>query len=90
VTWCRSQFFCALASSQSNPVQPSNEFAADTIQFLRAALDAIAPPNARETMAIIREEEGFAWVLAPPRETALPGIQPARPPDAPSLLHPTK
>jgi hypothetical protein len=64
--------------------------AADATQFLRAALDAIAPPDTRETMAIISEETGFAWVLAPPRETALPGIQAAAPPDAPSLLHPTK
>jgi hypothetical protein len=64
--------------------------AVDATQFLRAALDAIAPPDTRETMAIISEEDGFSWVLAPPRETALPGIQPARPPDAPSLLHPTK
>jgi hypothetical protein len=62
----------------------------DATQFLRAALDAIAPSDTRETMAIIREEEGFAWVLAPPRETALPGIQPTRPADAPSLLHPSK
>jgi hypothetical protein len=64
--------------------------AADATQFLRAALDSIAPPNTRETMATINAETGFAWILAPPRDTALPGIQPARPPDAPSLLHPTQ
>jgi hypothetical protein len=63
---------------------------ADATQFLRAALDAIAPPDTRETMAIISEEDGFAWVLAPPRETPLPGIQSARPPEAPSLLHPSR
>jgi hypothetical protein len=69
----------------------SNKIPADdATQFLRAALDAIAPPDTRETMAIINAETGFAWILAPPRETALPGIQPARPPDAPSLLHPTQ
>ena len=64
--------------------------AADATQFLRAALDAIAPPDTRETMAIINEENGFAWVLAPPRETPLPSLMPARPSDAPSLLHPTQ
>ena len=69
----------------SNKILP-----ADATQFLRAALDAIAPPNTRETMAIINEENGFAWVLAPPLEATLPGIQPARQPEAPSLLHPTK
>ena len=69
----------------SNKILP-----ADATQFLRAALDAITPPDTRETMAIINEENGFAWVLAPPLETTLPGIQPARPAEAPSLLHPTK
>jgi hypothetical protein len=65
-------------------------FPADATQFLRAALDAIAPPNTRETMAIISEETGFAWILPPPPEQPLPGLRPARPPDAPSLLHPNK
>jgi hypothetical protein len=64
--------------------------AADATQFLRAALDAIAPPDTRETMAVISEESGFAWVLAPPPEAALPGLKPARSPDAPSLLHPSQ
>ncbi len=63
---------------------------ADATQFLRAALDAIAPPNTRETMAIISEEDGFAWILAPPAEKPQPGLRSARPPDAPSLLHPNK
>jgi hypothetical protein len=62
--------------------------AADTIQFLRAALDAIAPPNARETMAIIRQETGFEWILAPPPEPVHPGQKPSRPPDAPTLIKP--
>ena len=64
--------------------------AADATQFLRAALDAIAPRDTRETMASVSEESGFSWILAPPHETALPGLQPARPPDAPSLLHPSQ
>ena len=62
--------------------------AADTIQFLRAALDAIAPPNARETMAIIRPDTGFEWILAPPPEPVRPGAQTPRPPGAPTLVKP--
>lgn len=63
--------------------------AADTIQFLRAVLDAIAPPKAVETMAVISPEGGFKWILAPPpvvvthTEPQLP-----RPAGAPSLAHP--
>jgi hypothetical protein len=63
---------------------------ADATQFLRAALDAIAPPNTRETMAVITEENGFAWILAPPAEKRLLKDQPGRPADAPSLLHPSQ
>ena len=74
-----------LLSGESNKI-----LAADATQFLRAALDAIAPPTTRETMAVIDEENGFAWILPPPREQPLPGLAPARPPDAPSLLHPTQ
>jgi hypothetical protein len=72
-----------LLSGDSNKVLP-----ADATQFLRAALDAIEPPKARETMAMIDEENGISWILSPPREQPLPGVAPARPPDAPSLLHP--
>jgi hypothetical protein len=72
-------------AGESNKALP-----ADATQFLRAALDAIAPPNTRETMAIITELDGFAWVLQPPAEKPLPGLRPARQPDAPSLLHPSQ
>jgi hypothetical protein len=61
---------------------------ADATQFLRAALDAIAPPNARETMASISEEDGFAWILAPPNEPRSPTVEDDRPADAPSLAAP--
>jgi hypothetical protein len=59
----------------------------DGIQFLRAALAAIAPPNARQTFAIIGQESGFAWILRPPPEPQAPGQHPS--PGAPSLLHPS-
>ncbi len=58
----------------------------DGIQFLRAALAAIAPPKGRQTFAVIGQESGFAWVLPPPSEPPMPGQQ--RPAGAPSLLHP--
>jgi hypothetical protein len=74
----------------------SKVMAADATQFLRAALDATAPPRARETMALIRQESGFQWVLPPPQDTQRPAQQQAqqpaepheRPPEAPSLLKP--
>jgi hypothetical protein len=68
--------------------ESSKIFAADATQFLRAALDATAPPKARETMAIITEEKGCEWILPPPPEPkAEPKLeQPQRPADAPSLL----
>ena len=62
--------------------------AADATQFLRAALDAVGPPNARQTMAIIGRETGFDWVLAPPPEPPSPSVQPERPPGAPTLVKP--
>lgn len=70
---------------ESNKILP-----AEATQFLRTALDAIAPPKARETMAIITEEKGCEWILAPPPEPkAMPKQEPSqRSADAPSLLKP--
>jgi hypothetical protein len=60
--------------------------ATDATQFLRAALDATAPPGARETMAIITEDNGCDWILAPPPEPKATPVRADRPADAPSLL----
>lgn len=60
----------------------------DATQFLRAALDAIAPPKARETMASITEDNGFAWILAPPPEPKSIIVQQERPAGAPTLMGP--
>lgn len=57
--------------------------AADATQFLRATLDAIAPPHARETIGILHPETGFSWILAPPPEA--PIHRENRPPGAPTL-----
>jgi hypothetical protein len=64
--------------------------ASDATQFLRAVLSAIGPPNARETMAAIREETGLEWILAPPAETSAPTNRPERTPGAPTLMGPSK
>jgi hypothetical protein len=65
--------------------ESNKALAADAIQFLRAALDAVSPPNARETMASIQEQTGFAWILPPPAEAVKPSAKPLRPPGAPTL-----
>jgi hypothetical protein len=69
---------------------------ADAVQFMRAALGALAPENARETVCVITEDAGLQWVLQPPAEakplkplTAPPAEKEERPGGAPSLLHPT-
>lgn len=68
----------------------SNKIAtADGTQFMRAALHALAPPKARETMAVIGFQTGFDWILQPPAEPKKPAEQQARPADAPTLLKPT-
>ncbi len=58
---------------------------ADVVQFLRASLDAIAPPHARETMAILKPEVGLSWILAPPAEPARHRTQSNAPTNAPTL-----
>jgi hypothetical protein len=60
----------------------------DATPFLRAVLAIVAPPNARQTMAIIGLETGFDWILAPPPEPKRPGKEKERPPGAPTLLKP--
>jgi hypothetical protein len=72
-----------LLQGESNKIS-----AADATQFLRAALDAIAPPNAAETMARITEEDGFSWILAPPPEPKSPLVPQTRPEGAPTLMGP--
>lgn len=72
-------------AGESNKAQ-----AADAIQFLRAALDTIAPPNSRQTMLEIRPETGLKWILAPPAEPQQQPERPQqqRPPGAPTLAKP--
>ena len=68
----------------------SNKIAtADATQFLRASLGAISPANARETVASIGFQTGFAWILPPPNEPKPALQQKERPADAPTLLKPS-
>lgn len=62
---------------------------ADAIQFLRAAVEILAPPKARVTFAEISEQDGFSWILPPPAEPKPRLQEPQREPGAPSLLHPS-
>jgi hypothetical protein len=62
--------------------------AADATQFLRAALEATAPPKARATMGLIEAQSGFKWILPPPPEPKKPGPPKQRPPGAPTLVKP--
>jgi hypothetical protein len=55
----------------------------DATQFLRAVLDAIAAPHARETVGILHPDTGFSWILAPPPDK--PIHRGNRPPGAPTL-----
>jgi len=66
--------------------------AGDATQLLRAVLEAIAPPKARETMCSIGFETGFEWILQPPPEPKRPPSQKEkeRPADAPTLRHPSE
>jgi hypothetical protein len=68
--------------------QSGKIIAADATQFLRAALNVLAPPNARQTMASIGLDTGFEWILRPPPEPkrAISQEEQERPADAPSLL----
>jgi hypothetical protein len=59
---------------------------ADATQFLRAALGAVTPANMPQTMAIIKQEQGFDWILQPPAEPK--PAKSARPAAAPSLANP--
>jgi hypothetical protein len=45
--------------------QKSDE--ASVVNFLKAALPAIAPPETKLTMAMVDYDRGFQWIVAPPK-----------------------
>jgi hypothetical protein len=73
-----------LLNGSSNKIK-----AADATQFLRAAIQAISPPNSRQTMASIGLESGFTWIVQPPNEPKPALQQKERPADAPTLIKPS-
>jgi hypothetical protein len=60
---------------------------ADSTQFLRAAIDAIATKEQRQEVATI-DASGFAWILPPPPEEKQPEPSKERPAGAPTLRKP--
>jgi len=79
VTLAKSVAFVVEGQSQKSD-------AASDIEFLKSALPAIAPPDAKLAMAYVDFEKGFRWVLQPPEPTAPPPAD-AKPkePGAPTL-----
>src|ERR1700674_944431 len=72
--------------------QSQKSDAASLVNFLKAALLAIAPPETKLTMAMVDYDGGFKWILQPPKEAAPPpGEKPSEKtpeePERPTLLH---
>jgi hypothetical protein len=79
----------AEVAAQFTRGESNQTLAVDALQFLRASLDAIAPPNSRQTMVVIQPQAGVQWILAPPAEPQQPEkLQQPRPPGAPTLAKP--
>ncbi|HEX9760277.1 MAG TPA: hypothetical protein VGA40_05130 [Candidatus Acidoferrales bacterium] len=60
------------------------------IEFMRAAMGALARPESAQAIAVIHEREGFEWILAPPErvQRARQQTDEKREPGAPSLRRP--
>lgn len=58
----------------------------DTLALMRAALDAVIPPEKQLSIAVIRERTGFEWILAPPAPPK--SEEEKRPAGAPTLRKP--
>jgi hypothetical protein len=72
--------------------QSQKSDAANLVNFLKAALPAIAPPETKLTMAMVDYDGGFKWILQPPKAAAPPpGEKPnektPEEPERPTLLH---
>ena len=61
---------------------------AEAAQFLRAALNIVGRPEERQAVAIIQEQRGFQWVLAPAEPVGKAEDQKPREPGAPTLRKP--
>jgi hypothetical protein len=58
---------------------------ADAAALLRAALGAVVEPDAQLVLAVLYEEQGFQWVLAPPELPEKAEDEKPREPGAPTL-----
>jgi hypothetical protein len=67
--------------------QSQKSVAASDVDFLRAALPAVTPPETKLTMALVDFEKGFHWVMEPPKEERPPVDTTPREPSAPTLRH---
>jgi len=72
--------------------QSQKSDAASLVNFLKAALPAITPPETKLTMAKVDYDAGFQWILQPPKAPAPPPgetPQEKKPeePERPSLRH---
>jgi len=57
----------------------------DVTQWLRGVLDAVVPADTAQVFAVIAQEKGFAWVLAPPEGPERAKEEKEREPGAPTL-----
>lgn len=57
----------------------------DAAAWMRAALNTLTPPNNTQILAVITEEKGFDWILAPPKAPARAEEAAPREPAAPTL-----
>jgi hypothetical protein len=57
----------------------------DAVAWMRAALNTLTPPNNTHIFAVIAEEKGFDWILAPPKAPARAEEAVPREPAAPTL-----
>jgi hypothetical protein len=72
--------------------QSQKSDAAGLVDFLKAALPAVTPPQTKLTMAKVDYDGGFQWLLQPPKAPAPPPGQAAKEktpeePERPTLLH---
>jgi len=68
--------------------------AVNVVNFMKAALPAIAPPETKLTMAKVEYDGGFQWILqppkapaAPPNPTETPSEKTPEEPERPTLRH---
>jgi len=66
--------------------------AASVVNFMKAALPAITPPETKLTMAKVDYDAGFQWILAPPKPPApppgeMPQEKTPEEPERPTLRH---